>query len=93
MINDGGQDEEVIASIDWKALDLVYEIIKPHYKTDKKILIHCAYGNNRSSFVVAYLLKRLENLSIEEGYKLCKDCGSEPQERFEIALKRYFGEY
>ena len=88
-INDVGEDAAVLQSINWDLMNTVAEVIRPFWGSEKhKILIHCAGGNNRSAFTVAYVLNRLEGLPVLEGYTLCEKGGSEPQERFKNELRK-----
>jgi len=62
-------------------LDKVSTFIDAMLKTDRKILVHCMAGIERSPLAVAYFLSHYFGMTIEQAYQLVKKGRPQTQDR------------
>ena len=51
----------------------ILDDLKKYYNTNKKILIHCRFGVQRSAFITQLLLKKILNINDDKCIKLIKN--------------------
>ena len=78
-------------------IDLVCQetskLIHSYLQRDKKVVVQCQAGINRSALIIGYYLIMYRNLSFETAYQLMKEANNRDRNYIPILINEYFCQY